>query len=214
MIGGAHGRPAGDRVQDAARPLLNGFVNYEFWLPVAEDEFRRRRRLHQEVPGQGAGRRRRSARLLHRRLGLRPARRCWQQAVKATKSLDDDKLADYIRANTFKTVVGDVKFGKDGEWAAVARAAGPVPEHQGQRRRAVQGHGDPGRCVTPAEVQVRQGDLSLREGEVGRTPSERDHPPRGSRCARRFLLVVRASVARTQLAPHAERSQLAAEFRA
>jgi len=40
-----------------------------------------------------------------------------QQAVTATKSLADDKLADYIRANTFKTVVGDVKFGNDGEWA-------------------------------------------------------------------------------------------------
>ena len=40
-----------------------------------------------------------------------------QQAVTATRSLADDKLADYIRANTFKTVVGDVKFGKDGEWA-------------------------------------------------------------------------------------------------
>ena len=26
------------------------------------------------------------------------------------------KLTDYIRQNTFKTVVGDVKFGKDGEW--------------------------------------------------------------------------------------------------
>ena len=40
-----------------------------------------------------------------------------QQAVTATRSLADDKLADYIRANTFKTVVGDVKFGNDGEWA-------------------------------------------------------------------------------------------------
>jgi branched-chain amino acid transport system substrate-binding protein len=39
------------------------------------------------------------------------------QAIAATKSLNDDKLADYIRANTFKTVVGDVTFGKDGEWA-------------------------------------------------------------------------------------------------
>ena len=39
------------------------------------------------------------------------------QAIVGTKSLNDDKLADYIRANTFKTVVGDVKFGKDGEWA-------------------------------------------------------------------------------------------------
>jgi branched-chain amino acid transport system substrate-binding protein len=39
------------------------------------------------------------------------------QAIEGTKSIEDKKLADYIRANTFKTVVGDVKFGKDGEWA-------------------------------------------------------------------------------------------------
>ena len=39
-----------------------------------------------------------------------------QQAVEGTKSLDDAKLGDYIRANTFKTVVGDVKFGAKGEW--------------------------------------------------------------------------------------------------
>jgi branched-chain amino acid transport system substrate-binding protein len=40
-----------------------------------------------------------------------------QQAVEATKGLNDDKLADHIRAATFKTVLGDVKFGKGGEWA-------------------------------------------------------------------------------------------------
>jgi branched-chain amino acid transport system substrate-binding protein len=40
-----------------------------------------------------------------------------EQAVTATKSLDDDKLADYIRQSTFKTVVGDVMFGAQGEWA-------------------------------------------------------------------------------------------------
>ncbi len=40
-----------------------------------------------------------------------------QQAIQGTKSIDDAKLADYIRANTFKTVVGDVKFGAKGEWA-------------------------------------------------------------------------------------------------
>jgi branched-chain amino acid transport system substrate-binding protein len=39
-----------------------------------------------------------------------------QQAVEGTKSLDQAKLADYLRSHTFKTVVGDVKFGKDGEW--------------------------------------------------------------------------------------------------
>ena len=40
-----------------------------------------------------------------------------QQAIVATESLDDSTLGDYIRANTFKTVVGDVKFGTNGEWA-------------------------------------------------------------------------------------------------
>ena len=38
-------------------------------------------------------------------------------AIASTKSLNDDVLADYIRKTTFKTVVGNVKFGKQGEWA-------------------------------------------------------------------------------------------------
>ena len=40
-----------------------------------------------------------------------------QQAVVGTESLDDAKLGDYIRANTFKTVLGDVRFGSEGELA-------------------------------------------------------------------------------------------------
>jgi branched-chain amino acid transport system substrate-binding protein len=38
------------------------------------------------------------------------------QAVTATKSLDHDVLAKYLHSHTFKTVVGDIEFGKDGEW--------------------------------------------------------------------------------------------------
>jgi branched-chain amino acid transport system substrate-binding protein len=40
-----------------------------------------------------------------------------EQAVTATGSLDDGRLADYIRTNNFRTVVGDVAYGVDGEWA-------------------------------------------------------------------------------------------------
>src|SRR5437868_7478336 len=40
-----------------------------------------------------------------------------EQAVTATKSLDHEVLAKYIHANSFKTVVGELSFGKDGEWA-------------------------------------------------------------------------------------------------
>jgi branched-chain amino acid transport system substrate-binding protein len=39
------------------------------------------------------------------------------KAVTETKSLDHDKLADYMRKNTFDTVMGPVSFGKDGEWS-------------------------------------------------------------------------------------------------
>jgi len=38
------------------------------------------------------------------------------QAVEATKSLDHDKLANYIHAHKFSTVAGEIAFGKDGEW--------------------------------------------------------------------------------------------------
>ena len=40
-----------------------------------------------------------------------------EQAIKAVGSLDDGKLADYIRKTSFPTVVGDIRFGDRGEWA-------------------------------------------------------------------------------------------------
>src|SRR5262249_9534348 len=40
-----------------------------------------------------------------------------EQAVTATKSLNDDKLAEYIHQTAFKTIVGEIKFNDLGEWA-------------------------------------------------------------------------------------------------
>ena len=40
-----------------------------------------------------------------------------QQAVGETKSLDHEVLAKYIHSHSFKTVVGELSFGKDGEWS-------------------------------------------------------------------------------------------------
>ncbi len=39
------------------------------------------------------------------------------QAITATKSLDHDTLAAYLHKQSFKTVVGDISFGQDGEWS-------------------------------------------------------------------------------------------------
>jgi branched-chain amino acid transport system substrate-binding protein len=39
------------------------------------------------------------------------------QSVEGTNGFDDNKRAEYMRSHTFATVVGDVAFGADGEWA-------------------------------------------------------------------------------------------------
>ena len=38
------------------------------------------------------------------------------QAIEGAKSINDDQLAEYLRTHEFKTIMGDVKFGKNGEW--------------------------------------------------------------------------------------------------
>jgi branched-chain amino acid transport system substrate-binding protein len=97
-------------------PLLNGWISYDFWLPVPKMEFPGVLDLIKRYQARAAAE------------GVDPLgyyMAPWgygqlqvvQQAVEGTKSLDDAKLGDYIRANTFKTVVGDVKFGRQGEWA-------------------------------------------------------------------------------------------------
>jgi branched-chain amino acid transport system substrate-binding protein len=37
--------------------------------------------------------------------------------VTQTKSLDHDKLAEYMHKASFKTVAGDFSFAKDGDWS-------------------------------------------------------------------------------------------------
>jgi branched-chain amino acid transport system substrate-binding protein len=97
-------------------PMLNGILNYDFWLPVPKMQFAGVNEVIQSYQAKAAGQ------------GVDPFgyyMAPWSygylqvlaQAVTATKSLDDGVLAEYIRQNTFKTVVGDVTFGPNGEWA-------------------------------------------------------------------------------------------------
>ncbi|HXW24679.1 MAG TPA: amino acid ABC transporter substrate-binding protein [Xanthobacteraceae bacterium] len=97
-------------------PLLNGIVNYDFWLPVPKMDFPGVADLIKKYQARAGAE------------GVDPlgyymapwAYAQYQvlgQAIEATKSLDDQKLADYIRKTTFKTVGGDIAFGANGEWA-------------------------------------------------------------------------------------------------
>jgi branched-chain amino acid transport system substrate-binding protein len=116
MIGGAMVGLQATVFKTQLGPLLNGFVNYDFWLPLKSMEFPGVldfiKKYQARAQGEGVD-----------ALGYYIAPwgyaylQVLGQAVEATKSLDDSKLIDYIRDATFKTVVGDVKFGRQGEWA-------------------------------------------------------------------------------------------------
>ena len=96
-------------------PLLNGVVNFETWLPVKSMDFPGAFDLLKKYQERAKA------------AGTDPLgyyMPVWAyadlqvlgDAIAATKSLNDDVLADYMHKTTFKTVVGDVKFGPLGEW--------------------------------------------------------------------------------------------------
>jgi branched-chain amino acid transport system substrate-binding protein len=116
MIGGAMVGLQATVFKNQLGPLLNGWVNYETWVPTksmmfegTEDFFKKYQSRAQAegvdplgyyLGGWG-----------HAYISV------LGDAIKATNSLDDNKLAAYIKANTFKTIHGPIKFGPGGEWA-------------------------------------------------------------------------------------------------
>ena len=116
MVGGGMVGLQATAIKTQLGALLNGFVNYDFWLPVPKMEFPGVldliKRYQARASAEGVD-----------PLGYYMAPwgyaqlQVLQQAIEGTKSLDDAKLGDYIRGHTFKTIVGDVKFGPKGEWA-------------------------------------------------------------------------------------------------
>ena len=114
MIGGAMVGLQSTATKTELGPLLNGWTNFDFWLPVPKmqgagaHELMKKYQARASVESVDA-------------LGYYMAPWSYaqlqvlQQAIVATESLDDAKLGDYIRNHNFKTVVGDVRFGADGE---------------------------------------------------------------------------------------------------
>jgi branched-chain amino acid transport system substrate-binding protein len=114
MLGGAMVGLQALAFKDKLKGKLNGIVNYETWVPSpkllapAAEFFK----VYQErAKGQGID-------PLGYYLGG------WGyadfqligQAIEGAGTLDNDKLAEYFRTHEFKTIMGDIKFGKNGEW--------------------------------------------------------------------------------------------------
>jgi branched-chain amino acid transport system substrate-binding protein len=115
MIGGAMVGPQNTSMKAQLGPLLNGWTNYDTYLPAPKLEF----------PGVADFLKKYQARAAAE--GVDPfgyymgtlgyaQLQVLAQAIESTKSLDDKKLADNMHSATFKTVMGDVKFDKSGEW--------------------------------------------------------------------------------------------------
>jgi branched-chain amino acid transport system substrate-binding protein len=97
-------------------PMLNGIINHEVFVPAPAFTF----------PGTLDVLAKYQA--IARDQGIDPmgwvfpplgyaAGQVLAQAVEGTKSLDHTVLAAYMHSHTFSTVVGEITFGKDGEWA-------------------------------------------------------------------------------------------------
>jgi len=98
-------------------PLMNGYINNaEVFVPIPTFDFPGVRELLNKYRERAKGQ------------GVDPfgynfapygyaAGQVLAAAVEGTKSFDHSKIADYIRTQTFDTVAGQIKFGKDGEWA-------------------------------------------------------------------------------------------------
>lgn len=115
MVGGAMIGPQSAAVKTAMGPLLNGFVNYEYWMPVPKMNF-------PGVADMLARYQKRAAEENVDRLGFYVAPLAYaqmqvlEQAIQSTGTLDDALLSFYCKNNSFDTVMGKVRFGKGGEW--------------------------------------------------------------------------------------------------
>jgi branched-chain amino acid transport system substrate-binding protein len=116
MVGGAMIGPQNTAVKTTLGPLLNGFVNYEYWVPVPKMMFAGVEQLLKTYQARAGDA---EVDLLgHYMAPLAYAQmQVVAQAVVATGGVDDASLSAYARSATFGTVMGAIRFGAKGEWA-------------------------------------------------------------------------------------------------
>jgi len=115
MMGGGMVGLQATALKDKLKSHLNGIVNYEFWVPSpkmmapAADFFKK---YQARAASEGAD-------PLGYYLGG------WGYAylqvladgINGSKSINDDKIADYLRSHEFNTIMAPgIRFGKNGEW--------------------------------------------------------------------------------------------------
>ena len=162
MLGGGLAGLAAAAVKQQLGAAANGVVNIELWEPVKPMQFPGVmdfiRKYQERAPAEGVD-----------PLGyfLPPFAyaelQVLGQAVEATKTLNDDKLADYIHQQQVQHHRWRYRVRPGRRMDRGAADLGPVSRHQGQRHRPVprtEDRLDP----LPAAIQDRRPDLALSKG--------------------------------------------------
>ena len=164
MFGGGMVGLQATAIKTQLGPLLNGIVNFDFWLPVARLQHAGGQGVPAEIPVPRRRQRRRCAGLLpaavrlcrsagHRRGGRGHARHRPGETGRL------HALPHLPHAGGRHQVRPQRRVGR------TARAGGPVPRHKRPRRRAVPRHGYANRAVS-ARIEDRRPAVSLHGGPV------------------------------------------------
>jgi branched-chain amino acid transport system substrate-binding protein len=116
MLGGAMVGLQATVFKNQLGPLLNGIINYETWVPSDKMMTPPVKTFLAEYQSRAAAE---GVDPLGYYLGT------WgyaylevlADAVNGTKSIDDNKLAEYLHSHSMPTIMGDIKYDKTGEWA-------------------------------------------------------------------------------------------------
>jgi branched-chain amino acid transport system substrate-binding protein len=149
-------------LQTALGPLLNGIVNFDFWAPEPTLQFEGIEaflvKYQERAEGEGVD-----------PLGhyLPPYAYAYLeilgQAVEAVGEIDQDAIAQYIHDNKFETVVGEVEFGENGEWAEPRVL---MIQFQNIEDNNLEQFAGPGKRVVIKPDEWQSGDLIFPYGEA------------------------------------------------
>ena len=142
-------------IMEALGPMLNGFVNYNSWVPEKTmanpqiEDFLKRysvRAKAEKVDPLG--------------FYLPPFNyaigQMLAQAITATKSLDHKVLAAYLRKNEMKTIVGNIRYDSVGEWATPRI---PQAQFRGIKGKDLEQFRQPGKQVIIGPASLKTGDV-------------------------------------------------------
>jgi branched-chain amino acid transport system substrate-binding protein len=144
-------------VMESLGSLLNGVVNFNTWLPEPSMYFDGTKAFFDTYAKRAA-----AAKVDPLGYYLAPfgfaMGQMIEQAVTATKSLDQKTLAKYLHEHTHNTIVGPISFGPDGEWKETATLEA---QFRGIKDKNLDQFRDAGKQVILFPDRLKTGDLKF-----------------------------------------------------